>query len=590
MSPRIGRITGIYTPSVWMSLAALLLAAPCTFALDEELVLYATDVLAEGRMTRPGPVRERSAALTGPNDRVVIRVDQNVLRAHLQGRAIAEATLVVPLAQPLPPSFPVGSVLARRAHGMEASAQRTRGAPVRYFNDAAGAGLAFEVTSDVQGFMSGELENSGWVLQLGAPFAGAVAVGSVHAPVREVPALRVAYVAESQTPPSAIRVASRPGAVPFLRFENDGGYVLPFGVNYDHDQKGRLIETYWHDEWERVTEDFREMESMGFNLVRVHLQLHEFLTGPASVNEDNLLQLDRLVQLASKHGIYLNLTGLGLYEESKIPLWYRSLDDGARMDADAFFWEQIASRYRSSPSIFCYNLQNEPSVARQATGQMVSEYFAGLHYGSQHFRQLGLWWARWVREKYPSEKQLRRAWRQHLGKDETVAAPRLPAANQGKKWKDYVEFRNDLAFLWTQRMASAVRAADPNHMLTIGMYNQPNFTPQNLAPLLDFFSVHLYPEGSAASPNTRILDSLARTAGFGLPVVIEEFWPRAGSDKGADFLRDSLAHAAGWTSFYWGQSIEELWASGSMQDRIRVRWYQTYVWFGFVLRRFSGLS
>ena len=56
-----------------------------------------------------------------------------------------------------------------------------------------------------------------------------------------------------------------------------GKKFTPWGVNYDHDVAGRLIEDYWEREWPKVEEDFREMRELGANVVRVHLQLGKFM-------------------------------------------------------------------------------------------------------------------------------------------------------------------------------------------------------------------------------------------------------------------------------------------------------------------------
>src|SRR5688572_31613419 len=56
--------------------------------------------------------------------------------------------------------------------------------------------------------------------------------------------------------------------------------IVMWGFNYDHDDAGRLLEDYWADEWDTVAEDFREMKALGGNVVRVHLQLGKFMTGP----------------------------------------------------------------------------------------------------------------------------------------------------------------------------------------------------------------------------------------------------------------------------------------------------------------------
>src|SRR4030095_9261252 len=74
-----------------------------------------------------------------------------------------------------------------------------------------------------------------------------------------------------------------------------------WGVNYDHDSKGengRLLEDYWHDEWETVRSDFEEMKALGANVVRVHLQFAKFMRAADTPNQDSLNQLRRLLELA----------------------------------------------------------------------------------------------------------------------------------------------------------------------------------------------------------------------------------------------------------------------------------------------------
>ena len=88
-----------------------------------------------------------------------------------------------------------------------------------------------------------------------------------------------AFLAQSQAAEPPMR---------FIRVSDDRrGFVLddgrPFvawGFNYDHDEKGRLLEDYWGTEWPKVEEDFREMKDLGANVVRIHLQLGKFMKQP----------------------------------------------------------------------------------------------------------------------------------------------------------------------------------------------------------------------------------------------------------------------------------------------------------------------
>src|SRR5688572_15214992 len=70
------------------------------------------------------------------------------------------------------------------------------------------------------------------------------------------------------------------GGSPGFVLEGSGAPFVPWGFNYDHDEKGRLLEDYWEAEWPKVESDFVEMKSLGANVVRIHLQLGKFLDGP----------------------------------------------------------------------------------------------------------------------------------------------------------------------------------------------------------------------------------------------------------------------------------------------------------------------
>ena len=74
--------------------------------------------------------------------------------------------------------------------------------------------------------------------------------------------------------------------LPAIQVSTDGTHFVsgdsgtpfrPMGFNYDHDADGRLLEDYWHSEWDRVENDFRDMQSLGANVVRIHLQFGKFM-------------------------------------------------------------------------------------------------------------------------------------------------------------------------------------------------------------------------------------------------------------------------------------------------------------------------
>ncbi len=206
------------------------------------------------------------------------------------------------------------------------------------------------------------------------------------------------------------------GELERVRLADDGrGFVLatsgrPFavwGVNYDHDRDGRLIEDYWQDEWATIEQDFAEIKALGANVVRVHLQLGRFMAAADRPNEAALRQLTRLLALAEKTELYLDLTGLGCYHKQDVPAWYDGLSEQERWAVQARFWEAVAATCANSPALFCYDLMNEPVVpGGPPRDDWLGPAFAGKHFvqfitlelGDRCARTLpGVGWPRWPR-------------------------------------------------------------------------------------------------------------------------------------------------------------------------------------------------
>ena len=124
------------------------------------------------------------------------------------------------------------------------------------------------------------------------------------------------------------------------------------------------------------------MKQLGANVVRVHLQFGKFMDGPDKPNEHALGLLAKLVDLAERQRLYLDLTGLGCYHKKDVPAWYDALTEQARWDAQARFWTAVAARCAHSPAIFCYDLMNEPVVpgGRRQDGDWLGPAFAGKHF------------------------------------------------------------------------------------------------------------------------------------------------------------------------------------------------------------------
>jgi hypothetical protein len=331
--------------------------------------------------------------------------------------------------------------------------------------------------------------------------------------------------------------------MPFVQLsENGRGFVLegsrrpfvPWGFNYDHDETGRLLEDYWTPEWPKVEEDFAEMKALGANVVRVHLQFGRFMHGPSEPNEAALKRIARVVSLAERLHLHLDLTGLGCYHKKDVPLWYDALAEQARWAAQACFWEAVAGRCAGSPAVFCYDLMNEPILpgANKETDWLEGE-FAGKCFVQRITLDL---------------------------------AGRTPS---------------QVARAWVDRLVAAIRRHDDRHLITVGVIPwalvfpnaKPLFYGPEVAENLDVVSVHFYPD---AGQIDRALAALA-IYDIGKPLVIEEMFPlKCGTEELGVFIDRSRSSAQGWMGFYWGKTLAECRRSPEMTDALTAAWLELF--------------
>ncbi len=310
----------------------------------------------------------------------------------------------------------------------------------------------------------------------------------------------------------------------FIGVSQDGNYFVladshskftPWGFNYDRDFSGRLLETYWLKEWDAVTRHFAEMKALGANTVRIHLQVSRFMKSERETNRESLDQLARLVTLAEKTGLYLDVTGLGCYDKKDVPQWYNDLNEGRRWDVQSRFWEAVAGICRNSPAVFCYDLMNEPVVAEDKKER---DWTPGA-FGDKYYVQ-------------------------RLTLDFAGRSP------------------EQIAKAWVNKMVAAIRKHDRRHLVTVGAIPwalafsgaKPLFYSKEVGMNLDFVSVHFYPKAGEVD---KALTALA-VYHIGKPLVIEEMFPLSCSVAEMDqFIDGSKPLAAGWITFYWGKTIAE---------------------------------
>lgn len=321
----------------------------------------------------------------------------------------------------------------------------------------------------------------------------------------------------------------------FVRGASADEFII-WGVNYDHDADGRLLEEYWNEDWETVVSDFGEIKELGANCVRIHLQFGCFMEAPDKANAAALIRLGKLVKLAEKTGLYLDVTGLACYHKKNVPAWYDQLGERDRWAAQAVFWKKVANACAGSPAIFCYDLMNEPilpgkePVKDWLTGELAGKFFV-----------------------------------QRISLDLKTRS------------------REEVAEAWVNRMVQAIRSQDDETMITVGVIpwvfvfgaGKPLFHGPRVGKNFDFVAVHFYPETGELEKGLRALQAYE----LGKPILIEEMFPmKCSGEELIEFVDRSAAHVDGWVSFYWGRTAKELRAKedGSIADAIAAAWLDQF--------------
>ncbi len=313
--------------------------------------------------------------------------------------------------------------------------------------------------------------------------------------------------------PRRQRIAVAPNHRGFERLPSRQAFY-PWGFNYGN--HGRLIEDFWVQHWSTVARDFRNMRALGANVVRVHLQYGKFMLAPDKPNPVSLKLLSRLLRLAEKNQLYLDLTGLACYRVSDTPKWYNAMNDRQRWTAQENFWRTIAATCARSHAVFCYDLINEPIVpgSRRKAGQWQPK----ISFGGYDFLQ-------------------------------------FITLNPGHA------DRPELAVCWIDAMTRAIRSRDKKTLITVGLLPWipkwgwlSGFIPRVIAPHVSFISIHIYPQ----SKDLNLAMDVLRRCAVGKPVVIEETFPLfCTAVPERRFLLASRGIACGWMGFYDGLTLQD---------------------------------
>lgn len=334
----------------------------------------------------------------------------------------------------------------------------------------------------------------------------------------------------------------------------DGRPFVPFGVNYFRPGTGWAPQLWKQFDATATRRDFARMKELGVNCVRVFLTYGSFCAEPGKLSEVGLRKFDEFLAIAEEAGVYVHPTGPDHWEG--LPGWAQTdrLADERVLSALEAFWRAFAARYRGRGVLFAYDLLNEPEVRWDTVSMRAS-------------------WNVWLRQRYATAARVAEAWNREVGDlaGGQVAVPEAKDAPGDPMLRDYTRFREEIADGWTRRQVEAIKAADPDALVTVGLiqWSVPivlgspaqysAFRPSRLAPMLDFLEVHFYPLANGAyhyggpeeeAANLAYLEGVVREVSrFGKPVVLAEFgWYGGGkpSHVGANAIDASEEQQAEW--------------------------------------------
>jgi len=356
-------------------------------------------------------------------------------------------------------------------------------------------------------------------------------------------------------------IAVAPDGQGFIETDSGCSYI-PFGTNYYDPHTGWAPKLWRRFDAEKVRHLFQVMSGMGVNCARVFLTAGSFQPAAEKIEEQALVKLDKLVEIARENSIRLILTGPDHWEG--VPDYWKPdrFAGQAALKALENFWSIVAHRYRNEPAIFAWDLLNEPHMP----------WFV---------EQWQPKWNAWLQSTYDNRETLKAAWGNELTEADkwgNVAVPENRSDSGNPRLRDWQHFREYLADEWVRQQVEAIRRVDKSHLITVGyiQWSYPlvrpgnpdryaAFNPRRQARWLDFVTIHFYP--NLGSPfqseenwqkNIGYLQGVLAYCHTGKPVVLGEFgWYGGGAPQHHPYL--SELQQARWIS-------KEIEASRSLAD------------------------
>ena len=286
---------------------------------------------------------------------------------------------------------------------------------------------------------------------------------------------------------------------------------IPFGAMYFRPNNG-WTPRFWKEFNAAATRrDLFVLKAHNFNTVRLLLTSLSFYPRSGVLNPAAIEKFDQFLALAEEAGIHVQVCALTTWQGrpvNEIPAWQRTdvFADPRALEDQEQFWSLFADQYKGRSAILTYELANEPTIEWNTPAMQAL-------------------WNKWNNKTTP------------------IPPPQDNPGNAALL--AFQLFREHVADEWTRRQVAAIKKADPDALVTVGLIqwsipaipNPPKFysgfRPQRQAKFLYFIEIHFYPLAAGGYryqseaiklANLAYLESVVREAALpGLPTVLAEF-------------------------------------------------------------------
>lgn len=149
------------------------------------------------------------------------------------------------------------------------------------------------------------------------------------------------------------------------------------GVNYIDPATKSWPPHPWQDfNPDRLDRDFKTASKMGLILIRQFLTAGSFLPTPHQVDSRALKKLTTYLKIASKHRLQVILTGPDHWEGWPDWVPQNRFQDPLMKQALTIFWETLAKKFKGNPTIYGWDILNEPYLDYPVSGYEQAEEIA----------------------------------------------------------------------------------------------------------------------------------------------------------------------------------------------------------------------